>query len=62
MRTVLLLAATALALPWADSAQAIDVSGEVALASDYRYRGISLSDGHPVIQAEAIVAHDSSSA
>src|SRR4051812_15593973 len=31
-------------------AQAADLSGEATLVSDYRYRGISLSDGKPALQ------------
>ena len=28
------------------------MSGEAGLVSDYRYRGVSLSHGHPALQAE----------
>ncbi len=34
----------------AASAQAVDISGNVALTSDYRFRGISQSDESPAIQ------------
>jgi len=43
------LAATLLA-GVAASAQAVDISGNVALTSDYRFRGISQSDESPAIQ------------
>jgi len=42
-------------------AQAIaaDVSGSIMLVSDYRYRGISLSDNQPALQASLDVEHES---
>lgn len=42
-----LLAAAILA---AGPARAADISGEAALVSDYRYRGVSLSDRKPAVQ------------
>ena len=47
-------------LLWASSAAAaVDVSGELSAVSDYRYRGLSLSRGHPAIQGSVTVEHDS---
>lgn len=46
-----LLAVFAVALLWATSAAASDLSGEVGVVSDYRYRGVSLSDGRAAVQA-----------
>lgn len=46
-------------LLWASSAAAIDLSGEAGLVSDYRYRGVSLSNGHPAVQAEVLAEHGS---
>lgn len=40
------------------SAFAAETSGEIALVSDYRWRGLSLSDGDPSLQAEATLAFD----
>jgi uncharacterized protein (TIGR02001 family) len=40
-------------------AAAQSVSGDAGLVSDYRYRGVSLSDGHPALQAAVTVEHDS---
>lgn len=59
-----LLAGTALAATpaFADEADApagITVSGNVALTSDYRFRGISQTDGNPAIQGGITVAHES---
>jgi len=44
---------------WASSAAAIDVSGEVGLVSDYRFRGVSLSRGRPAVQADLLIEHES---
>lgn len=33
------------------SAAAVEIDGSATLASDYRFRGLSLSDGHPVVEA-----------
>lgn len=59
-----LLAGTALAATpaFADEADApadITVSGNVALTSDYRFRGISQTDGNPAIQGGITVTHAS---
>jgi uncharacterized protein (TIGR02001 family) len=53
------LALVIVALAWPSAAGAIDVSGEVGLVSDYRFRGISLSDRQPAVQASLEVEHDS---
>lgn len=37
----------------------VTVSGNVTVVSDYRFRGVSLSDGDPAIQGGVTVAHDS---
>jgi len=47
------------ALLWTTPAAAIDISGEAGLVSDYRYRGVSLSRGHPALQAELTLEHES---
>ena len=59
-----LLAGTALAATpaFADDADApaeITVSGNVALTTDYRFRGVSLSGGDPAIQGGITVTHAS---
>lgn len=46
-------AVLAAALLWATSAGAADLSGEAGVVSDYRYRGVSLSDGRAALQASA---------
>jgi uncharacterized protein (TIGR02001 family) len=43
----------------ATSANAQDWSGGVGLVSDYRYRGLSLSDRKPALQASIALEHDS---
>lgn len=48
-----------LAASCATPAMAIDVSGEIGLVSDYRYRGFSLSGGKPAAQASITIEHDS---
>lgn len=35
----------------ASSAGAVEIDASAALATDYRFRGISLSNGHPVVEA-----------
>jgi uncharacterized protein (TIGR02001 family) len=50
---VRLLAAFAVALSWPASAVAAELSGEAGVVSDYRYRGVSLSDGRAAVQASA---------
>jgi uncharacterized protein (TIGR02001 family) len=42
-----------------EGASTVTVTGSVALVSDYRFRGISLSGGDPAIQGGVTVAHDS---
>jgi uncharacterized protein (TIGR02001 family) len=42
---------------WPATAQSI--SGEAGVVSDYRFRGVSLSDGHPAAQASLTLEHDS---
>lgn len=54
----LLLPATAHALETRPPA-ALSVEGAIALVSDYRFRGISLSDGHPAVQGTATARHRS---
>jgi uncharacterized protein (TIGR02001 family) len=43
----------------AESASAITVSGTAAVTSDYRFRGISQSNGNAAVQGSIGVAHDS---
>jgi uncharacterized protein (TIGR02001 family) len=43
----------------ADDSSGLKVTGNVALVSDYRFRGVSLSDGDPAIQGGITVTHDS---
>jgi uncharacterized protein (TIGR02001 family) len=43
----------------ATSANAQDWSAEIGLVSDYRYRGLSLSDRKPALQASLTLEHDS---
>ncbi|WP_374409020.1 TorF family putative porin [Pelagerythrobacter sp.] len=42
-----------------DPPSAIEVSGNVAIVSDYRFRGVSLSGGDPAIQGGIDIAHES---
>jgi uncharacterized protein (TIGR02001 family) len=44
---------------WASPAAAMDVSGEIGVVSDYRYRGVSLSRGRPAVQGSVTIEHDS---
>lgn len=53
------LALVMLALSWPSAADAVDFSGEAGLVSDYRFRGISLSDGRPAAQFSLNAEHDS---
>jgi uncharacterized protein (TIGR02001 family) len=39
-----------------DSGSGLSVEGSIAAVSDYRYRGVSLSDRDPAVQAEATVS------
>jgi uncharacterized protein (TIGR02001 family) len=41
------------------AASASPLSGEVGVVSDYRYRGVSLSDGNPALQASLTLEHGS---
>jgi uncharacterized protein (TIGR02001 family) len=43
----------------ATAANASDLSAEIGLVSDYRYRGLSLTDGKPAVQGSATFEHDS---
>jgi uncharacterized protein (TIGR02001 family) len=54
-----LLYAAALAGLWAPAAAAADISGELGVVSDYRFRGISLSRGNPALQGSVTVEHHS---
>ena len=54
-----LLAAAMIAGCWAAPAAASPFSGEAALVSDFRYRGVSLSDGNPALQAALNFEHPS---
>lgn len=38
---------------------ALEISGEVSLLSDYRFRGVSRSDEDPALQAQLTLSHDS---
>ena len=42
-----------------DPPSAIEVSGNVAIVSDYRFRGVSLSGGDPAIQGGIDLTHES---
>jgi uncharacterized protein (TIGR02001 family) len=46
-------------LMWSAPAAAAALSGEIGIVSDYRYRGLSLSNGNPALQASATFEHDS---
>lgn len=52
-----IVAAVAAAL-WAIPAGASPLSGDVGMVSDYRYRGLSLSDGRPALQGSLTLEHD----
>jgi uncharacterized protein (TIGR02001 family) len=54
---VRLLPVLVFALSWATPAGAAELSGDVGLVSDYRYRGVSLSDGRPAVQASVTLEH-----
>ena len=43
----------------APTGSGLDLSGEVTLLSDYRFRGVSRSDEDPAVQAELTLSHDS---
>jgi uncharacterized protein (TIGR02001 family) len=52
-----LLTAAAAAVLWAVPAAASPLSGDIGLVSDYRYRGLSLSDGNPALQGSLTLEH-----
>lgn len=54
-----LLCGALVASLWASSAAAADLSGELGVVNDYRYRGVTLSRGHPAVQASVTIEHDS---
>jgi uncharacterized protein (TIGR02001 family) len=54
-----LLCAGLIAMIWASSAAAAGVSGDAGVVSDYRYRGVSLSDGRPAVQGSLTIEHGS---
>ena len=54
-----LLCGALIAAMWASSAAAADISGELGVVSDYRYRGVTLSRGRPAIQGSLTIEHDS---
>jgi uncharacterized protein (TIGR02001 family) len=58
MMSMRLLHAAVIASLWTSSAAAMDVSGEAGVVSDYRYRGVSLSNGNPAVQASVTLEHD----
>ena len=51
-------AGIALAFLAASPVKASDLSGEIGVVSDYRYRGISLSNGNPALQASVTLETD----
>lgn len=57
------LALTALAAPAMaqeeESSDGFELSGNVALVSDYRFRGVSFSDGDPALQGGIDLTHES---
>lgn len=54
-RILMMLLAACAATP----AAAVDLSAELGVVSDYRYRGLSLSNGKPAAQASVTIEHDS---
>lgn len=73
MKLKTLLAAAAIALPMAafpsyayaqeeeaeEASGPIDISGEIGIATDYRFRGLSLSNSNPELTASLTVEHES---
>jgi uncharacterized protein (TIGR02001 family) len=53
------LAQDAAAAPAAEAPKPITITGNVALVTDYRFRGVSLSGGDPAIQGGITVTHKS---
>ena len=47
------------ALLWAWSAAAADLSADIGIVSDYRFRGLSLSHGNPAVQGSVTIEHPS---
>jgi uncharacterized protein (TIGR02001 family) len=54
----ILWCAFALSCLLAGSTKASELSGEIGLVSDYRYRGISISNGKPALQGSVTLEHD----
>lgn len=42
-----------------DSASAFTITGSAAVVSQYRFRGVSMTEGNPAVQAGITIAHDS---
>lgn len=59
MTPIRLLCAVLAASVSAAPAVAADLSGEIGLVSDYRYRGVSLSAGQPALQGSLAIEHGS---
>lgn len=59
LSSAVLLAAPAQAQDETDPPAAVEVSGNVAITSDYRFRGVSLSGGDLAIQGGIDLAHES---
>lgn len=59
LASAVLVGASAQAQDETDPPSAVEVSGNVAIVSDYRFRGVSLSGGDPALQGGVDVAHAS---
>ena len=59
LRQLLTRAAVAGLLACPDPAEAVDLSGDVGLVSDYRFRGMTLSNGQPAAQASLSLESES---
>lgn len=59
LSSAVIAAAPAQAQGETDPPSAVEVSGNVAIVSDYRFRGVSLSGGDPALQGGIDVAHES---
>ena len=57
--TRFLLAGAIAALASISAASAQDLSAEIGVVSDYRYRGLSLSGSRPAVQASLAIEHES---
>ena len=55
--SLMFLANPAMAQDAADPPSDVTISGNVALVSDYRFRGVSQSDNRPAVQASVTVNH-----